>query len=64
MHKIVFYIKPHRVPTLCLECLGEETQTVLDPVMTTVSTAQHSVLEKGNVVCSCLVTTGLVPSCA
>ena len=36
MHEIVFYIKPPRVPTLCLECLGEETQTVLDPVTSSV----------------------------
>ena len=52
MHEIVFYIKPPRVPTLCLECLDEETHTVLDLVTSAVSVAQHSVLEKGNVVCS------------
>ena len=42
----VYFIKPPRVPTLCLECLGEETQTVLDPVTSAVSAAQHLVLEQ------------------
>ena len=61
MHEIVFYIKPLRVPTLSLECMGEETHTVLDPVTSAVSASQHSVLEKGNVVCPCSATIGLVP---
>ena len=28
----VYFIKPPRVLTLCLECLNKETQTVLDLV--------------------------------
>ena len=39
--KVYFILKPPRVPTLCLEWLDKEIQTVLDPVTSAVSAAQH-----------------------